>query len=63
MVMCEVGLSRIEKLPHTIARELRPALAPSDSAVLFVDRFRHGLVVCGCSAVQSAGSVSWPAAW
>jgi hypothetical protein len=47
MVMCEMGLSRIEELPHTVARELRPALALSDPAVLFADRFRHVLVNCG----------------
>ncbi len=56
MVMCEMGLSRIEELPHTIARELRPALAPSDSAVLFVDRIHHALVSCGCCS----GPIHWP---
>ena len=40
MVMSEMGLSRIEELPHTIALELRPTLAIGDPAVLFVDRIR-----------------------
>jgi len=46
MVMCEMGLSRIEELPHTIARELRPALAVGDSSVPSVD--------CGRLAVIAA---------
>ena len=36
MVMGEVSLCRVEELPPTFARELRPALAKSDPAVLFV---------------------------
>ncbi len=47
MVMGEMGLSRIEELPHTITRELRPTLAPGNPAVLLVDRIRHALVICG----------------
>jgi hypothetical protein len=57
MVMGEVSLSRIEELPHTITRELRPALAPGDPAVLFVDRIHHALVNCDCSS----GSIRRPA--
>jgi hypothetical protein len=35
MVMDEVSLCRVEELPPTLARELRPALAKSDPAALF----------------------------
>ncbi len=40
MVMGEVSLCRIEELPPTFARELRPALAKGDPAVLSI-RVRH----------------------
>jgi len=36
MVMGEVSLCRVEELPPTFARELRPALAKSDPAVLSI---------------------------
>jgi hypothetical protein len=45
MVMGEVSLCRLEELPPIFARELRPALAKSDPAVLIVDRVRHESVV------------------
>ena len=45
MVMGEVSLCRIEKLPPAVSRELRPALAKGDPAVLSGDRVRHELVV------------------
>ena len=34
MVMGEVSLCRVEELPPSFARELRPALAKGDPAVL-----------------------------
>jgi hypothetical protein len=34
MVMGEVSLCRVKELPPTFARELRPALAKGDPAVL-----------------------------
>jgi len=37
MVMGEVSLCRFEELPPTFARELRPALAIGDPAVLFYE--------------------------
>ena len=36
MVMGEVSLCRVEELPPTFTRELRPALAIGDPAVLSV---------------------------
>jgi hypothetical protein len=36
MVMGEVSLCRVEELPPTFARELRPALAIGDPAVLSI---------------------------
>ncbi len=47
MVMGEMALSRIEELPHTVTPELRPTLTPGNPAVLFADRIRHALVICG----------------
>ncbi len=37
MVMGEVSLCRIEELPPAVSRELRPALAKGDPAVLSGD--------------------------
>ena len=36
MVMGEVSLCRVEELPPTLARELRPALAIGDPAALSI---------------------------
>ena len=43
MMVCQMCLCRVEELPHTIAGELRPALAVRDPAVLFIDWVRHVL--------------------
>jgi hypothetical protein len=63
MVMGEMGLSRIEELPHTITRELRPALALGDPAVLFVDLIRHALVNSGYTRPNPPVPGCWPATW
>jgi len=60
MVMREMCLSRIEELPHTIALELRPTLTLGNPAVLFVDRFRHA-VILRLTTVQLR--CLWAAAW
>jgi hypothetical protein len=44
MVMCEVPLSRQEKLVLVVARELRPALAVGNPPVLSVDSGREAVV-------------------
>jgi hypothetical protein len=60
MVMSEMGLSRIEELPHTITLELRPTLATGDPAVLLVERIHHALVSCDYSGCPIRGPFSVP---
>ena len=65
MVMGEVSLCRVEELPPTFARELRPALAKGNPAVLFGDRVRHESVVrpwLGRRTWWSAAACSWSVA-
>jgi hypothetical protein len=46
MVMGEVSLCRVEELPPTVARELRPALAKGDPAVLSGGSVGHAPESC-----------------
>jgi hypothetical protein len=63
MVMSEVSLSRIEELPHTIALELRPALANGDPAVLFADPVHRVLDRSATGCCVAAEPVGPAAYW
>lgn len=62
MVMGEVSLCRVEELPPTFTRELRPALAIGDPAVLSV-WVRHESFVVALASAAEPSSVRRCCSW